>query len=184
MLRRLSSRLTYSNIVATAALFLALGGTSYAAFRLPSNSVGNKQLKAHSVTPSKVAAASVAMFKGQKGATGLQGPTGPQGPQGPQGHQGLAGATKVVERETSQTTAIGQDGSATVQCNSGEVATGGGWHMETGNTVNFYTFGPYPVKADNSEAGPGNTPTGWAMTVYNNSTQADTWHVYAICASP
>src|ERR1700759_4220548 len=93
MLRRLSTRLTYSNIVATAALFLALGGTSYAAFRLPSNSVGSKQLKAHSVTPSKIAAASVAMFKGQKGATGLQGPSGPLGPQGPQGRFGPTFAT-------------------------------------------------------------------------------------------
>jgi hypothetical protein len=47
-------RLTYANVVATLALFIALGGASYAAFKLPKNSVGNRQLKKNSVTGAKV----------------------------------------------------------------------------------------------------------------------------------
>ena len=47
-------RLTYANIVATIALFLALGGASYAAFKLPKKSVGTRQLKPESVTGAKV----------------------------------------------------------------------------------------------------------------------------------
>jgi len=42
-----------ANTVAYLALFVALGGTSYAAFSLPANSVGTRQLKNHSITPVK-----------------------------------------------------------------------------------------------------------------------------------
>jgi hypothetical protein len=41
-------------VVAFVALLIALGGTSYAAFRLPRNSVGTKQLKNNAVTASKI----------------------------------------------------------------------------------------------------------------------------------
>jgi hypothetical protein len=42
------------NLVAYLALFVALGGTSYAALRIPPGSVGNRQLQNHSVTPVKL----------------------------------------------------------------------------------------------------------------------------------
>jgi hypothetical protein len=42
------------NAIAYLALFVALGGTSYAAFKLPANSVGTRQLRNHSVTPIKL----------------------------------------------------------------------------------------------------------------------------------
>ena len=38
MLARLRAKLTYANVVATLALFLALGGVSYAAVRVTSRS--------------------------------------------------------------------------------------------------------------------------------------------------
>lgn len=41
-------------IVAVVALLVALGGTSYAAFSVPRNSVGTKQLKNGAVTASKI----------------------------------------------------------------------------------------------------------------------------------
>jgi len=41
------------NVVAYLALFVALGGSSYAAVSLPAGSVGTKQLKNHSITPIK-----------------------------------------------------------------------------------------------------------------------------------
>jgi hypothetical protein len=47
------------NAIALAALFIALGGTSYAAFDLPAGSVGNKQLKNHSITPIKFDAGAI-----------------------------------------------------------------------------------------------------------------------------
>lgn len=42
------------NVIAYLALFVALGGTSYAALSLPANSVGTRQLQNHSVTPIKI----------------------------------------------------------------------------------------------------------------------------------
>lgn len=43
-----------SLVISLAALFVALGGTAYAATRLPSNSVGTAQLKKGAVTSSKI----------------------------------------------------------------------------------------------------------------------------------
>ncbi|MGK2877970.1 MAG: hypothetical protein ACSLFF_05285 [Solirubrobacterales bacterium] len=53
-LRRVRSRLTYSNIIATFALFIALGGVSYAAVKLPKNSVTTKTIKKSAVTSDKI----------------------------------------------------------------------------------------------------------------------------------
>lgn len=50
------------NAVAYLALFVALGGTGYAAIRLPAGSVGNRQLKNHSVTPVKLDRGSIAGY--------------------------------------------------------------------------------------------------------------------------
>jgi hypothetical protein len=82
--------------VSTIALILALGGTSYAAFTLPQNSVGTKQLKNKAVTLAKIApAAQSALTKigpqGPAGRTGPQGAQGAAGPQGPPGQNGQDG---------------------------------------------------------------------------------------------
>ena len=51
------SRLSYANVVATVALFIALGGSSYAALKLPRNSVGSAQIRNGSVQPRDLSAA-------------------------------------------------------------------------------------------------------------------------------
>src|SRR3954471_14648828 len=48
-------RLSYANVVATIALFVALGGSSYAALKLPRNSVGSAQIRTSAVHSSDVA---------------------------------------------------------------------------------------------------------------------------------
>ena len=50
MKKRFLGRPSPAMIVALAALFVALGGTSYAAFSLPKNSVGSAQIKRGAVT--------------------------------------------------------------------------------------------------------------------------------------
>ncbi len=85
-----------ATIIALLALFVALGGTTYAAINLPANSVGTKQIKNGAITSAKVQDYSLLAkdFKrGQlpTGARGLQGPQGPQGQQGPQGPQAPQG---------------------------------------------------------------------------------------------
>ena len=59
MIHRLLTHLR-GNAVAYVALFVALGGTSYAATALPRGSVGTKQLRNGSVTPNKLNAGSFA----------------------------------------------------------------------------------------------------------------------------
>jgi hypothetical protein len=54
---KIREKLTFANVLACLALFVALGGASYAAMRLPKNSVGSKQLKAGAVTPIKLSSA-------------------------------------------------------------------------------------------------------------------------------
>ena len=54
MLRKFRPRLTYANVMATIAVFVALGGGAYAATHLPPKSVGTKQLKKNAVTSAKI----------------------------------------------------------------------------------------------------------------------------------
>lgn len=66
--------------VALIALFVALGGTGYAAISLPRDSVGTAQLKDGAVTRSKISARARRALRGRHGARGPAGPTGPVGP--------------------------------------------------------------------------------------------------------
>ena len=78
-------RLTYANVIATLALFLALNVGAYAAIRIPANSIGSAQLKNKAVTPKKVSPAALKLFKGAKGSKGAKGLPGPAGARGPGG---------------------------------------------------------------------------------------------------
>ena len=53
VIARIRNKLTYSNVIASLALFVALGGVAVAA-GLPKNSVGPKQLKKNAVTAAKI----------------------------------------------------------------------------------------------------------------------------------
>lgn len=64
----LRSKLSYGNVIATLALFLALGGGAMAASHLGKNSVGAKQLKANAVTTKKIKKEAVTRKKIKKGA--------------------------------------------------------------------------------------------------------------------
>jgi hypothetical protein len=67
-MRRLRPRLTFANVVSVIALFIALGGASYAAFKLPKNSVGRKQLKKNAVTTAKIKNSAVTGTKVKNGS--------------------------------------------------------------------------------------------------------------------
>lgn len=75
MLAKLRARLTYANVMATIAVFIALGGASYAAVKIPKNSVGTRQIKTGGVQSSDIKAASVTarhLGPGSVGPTALQ----------------------------------------------------------------------------------------------------------------
>jgi hypothetical protein len=79
------------NHLAALALFISLGGTSYAVAQLPANSVGTRQLKDRAVTAAKIAPSALAHLRGRRGRVGATGPAGPKGNQGPAGAGGPKG---------------------------------------------------------------------------------------------
>lgn len=98
--------------VAMLALVLALGGTSYAAVKLPRNSVGSKQIRKGAVTKAKLAPSVKRALNrpGLTGPAGAKGETGAQGERGPAGTDGTAGATG----QPGPTGAVGPRGPALV----------------------------------------------------------------------
>jgi hypothetical protein len=93
VLARLRSKLTYANVMASLALFVALGGVSWAAVTLPANSVGKRQLMRDAVTSEKVANRSLKAkdFAAGQLPMGRRGPAGPAGPAGAAGERGDRG---------------------------------------------------------------------------------------------
>jgi len=99
--KRIPSQLSYGNVMSSIALFLAVGGVSFAATKVPDNSVGTAQLRSGAVNSSKVAdhslrAADIAwghLVRGPQGPPGHRGPAGDGvAPQGPAGSAGAPGA--------------------------------------------------------------------------------------------
>jgi hypothetical protein len=77
-------RPTFAQVTATLALFVALGGTGYAA-----TTIGTSQIADNAVTTPKLAAGAVtASHLAPATLAALQGKTGPQGPAGPPGAAG------------------------------------------------------------------------------------------------
>src|SRR3954447_17095989 len=84
IIRDLRSRLTYANVMASLAVFVALGGTSYAVTQLPRNSVGASQIKRDAVRSPEIRNGSLRLGdfgastrearRGQRGAAGPPGP--------------------------------------------------------------------------------------------------------------
>jgi hypothetical protein len=93
MLSKFTSRFTYANVMATIAVFVALGGGAYAALKLPKNSVGSAQIKANAVNSSKVKNGSLLVGDFKAG----QLPQGPKGDQGLKGDPGAKGDTGTVD---------------------------------------------------------------------------------------
>lgn len=88
---RLRDRLSYANVTATLALFIALGGTSYAAVTLPRNSVGSAQLRSNAVSSAEIRDRSIRLRDvSPTTRRQLQGQAGPQGPVGETGPAGIS----------------------------------------------------------------------------------------------
>jgi hypothetical protein len=88
-------KLTYANVMATIAVFVALGGSSYAAVVITGKDIKDGTVTGQDVKDKSLTAkdfkGSVAGPQGKRGKTGATGATGPAGAQGPQGVQGAQG---------------------------------------------------------------------------------------------
>ncbi len=198
MLRGIRSRLTYANVVSTVAVFVALGGASYAAVKLPKNSVGGAQIKKNAVTGAKVKDSSLtgadvkdkslsaADFNGSvQGPAGSQGPAGLKGDTGAKGDTGPAGATNVVvRRKNAGALASNQFTNDFALCQPGERATGGGGGFDS-NGGNEIIQQSYPVLAAGQRTQDGDTPVGWRVFIRNaNAFPLNNTFIYVVCARP
>jgi hypothetical protein len=188
-MHRLKGRLTYGNVIATIALFVALGGSSYAAITLPRNSVGANQIRTGGVRSSEVKDRTLGardltvgarrFLKSQEGA---QGPQGPQGERGPQGPSGTGGGSVGLTYKTVTGTALpgGDPSGATATCDPGQRVTGGGVRVD--NDVDAAARESYPNLGN----------TAWTGFVGNDENGPDepgadgpsaTFTVIAICTA-
>lgn len=174
-------------VLAIVALFVALGGSSYAAVSLPKGSVGSPQIKQNAVNSKKVLDGSLLAkdFKpgqlpaGPQGAPGPQGPKGDTGPQGPQGQQGPAGPQgapgisgfQVVEG-TPVNVDAGRSSQQTVTCPAGKKAISGGYETSSSQNVTLNRTGPSTTGS-----------TSWYVRITNDSGAAKTWNAQAICVN-
>jgi hypothetical protein len=133
------------NVVAYLALLVALGGTSYAALRLPRNSVGPLQIRPGAVGLSKVARSARISLRGT------------QGPKGDKGDKGETGATGPGAAKMSLT------GSGRLYTNPAftvDIHCGGAYgavHVArtTGHAIGIdgtYSYGPFAAPADDGSA--------------------------------
>jgi hypothetical protein len=190
VLRSIQSRLTYANVVASIALFVALGGGAYAAITLPAGSVGTKQIRKNAVGSAQVKNRSLlaADFKfGQipAGRQGAQGPAGPPGvpgapgamgatgPAGPKGEPGTGASAGAVVRTAGPSPANASFSLAVCEDHSTEYATGGGGG---GPIIKSEPWIADPHTGDRVAA-EGETANAWGVTVASGSANA-----FVICA--
>jgi hypothetical protein len=109
------------------------------------------------------------------------GPQGPQGPAGPTGATGPAGVSGVyVAFEGGINGVPGNRSGNTADCQTGDVAVGGGFDL--GLTDSLQVTESHP----DVESG---APTGWSVTVLNTDDDAidpadyPEWDMWAVCAA-
>lgn len=127
-------RLSYANVMSSLALFVALGGTSYAITKLPENSVGSAQVRDGSLRSRDLA--SDARVAGPRGPRGTEGPAGPAGAVGP---AGATGPSDVIETKATAAKSIPPQAGGTVSLAS-LTLDAGSWSVE-GQTKLIYNPG-------------------------------------------
>ncbi len=96
MITQIRRHASYANVTASIALFVALGGTGYAALTLPANSVGPRQIRSNAVGTSELRTGAVRSKDirnrsvrlpdvSTSARQALKGDAGPVGPAGPAG---------------------------------------------------------------------------------------------------
>ena len=194
----LKTRLSFANVAALLALFVALGGSAYAAGVLPLNSVGTAQLKAGSVTSGKVkdrTLKAVDLARNQLKA----GPKGDTGPAGPAGLTSVVDTAQVYTRALSDARylrgglvtvvasfAIPSTGNlgATATCPAGHQAISGG--SEAPDNRDVYLLASEPVIEGSNVAalsdGLHGAPTAWRAFVNNDTLTTQLFKVVVTCA--
>jgi hypothetical protein len=136
-------------VVACAALIVALGGTGYAATKLPKNSVGAKQIKRGAVGTSELRNKAVTLGKiNPKARSSLKGQRGARGAAGP-----------VTGALPSKVTLTGVYGIAAISAGSVQTPISYGLALPSDPALNYITTTPTaacPGNVNDPKAAPGN----------------------------
>lgn len=127
--------------IALLALFVALGGTGYAAAKLANNSVGTKQLKNNAVTGAKVKNGS--LTAADFGGTLPAGPKGDAGTNGAKGDPGTNGSNGTNGND-------GQPGSPGTPGTNGSSGATVKAKMQSSGTFDSSTTNPNPIPLTNN----------------------------------
>jgi hypothetical protein len=136
-------------VISLVALFVALGGTGYAALKLPKNSVGSSQIKTGAVRSSEVKDRSLKrkdfgseqIPTGKRGAVGPAGPPGANGANGANGRDGATGPRGPSDAYVANTTGSQNDSSSiSVNVPAGDYAAVG-----SGQVLYFRNDSTYPT---------------------------------------
>ena len=180
-----NTRISPSLVIALVALFVALGGTGYAALTVTSKNVKDNSLTGKDVKDRSLKAADFGAGQLPAGAQGPAGQAGPQGPAGPAGPQGPAGPAGPSGASNIRWALLKADG--TIQAQSG------GWSL-TSHTPGTYILAPgvvatgklilasYGASADSSTARGGiiGAPCGGSPEGFVCASGNDTSHVQVI----
>lgn len=133
-MRGIRRHLSYANVMATVAVFIALGGSSYAALRITGRDVRDgsltgRDVKNHSIRSRDLAAGVVRQGAagaqgpvgakgdlgakgdaGPRGLTGARGPAGARGLQGPKGDTGTVDTSQFYDKPASDARFVGRSG--------------------------------------------------------------------------
>ena len=145
-------RFLRQNTIALLALFLALGGTSFAAATL----INGSQIKKHTIAKNRLTNKAIKQLKGNRGPRGAQ---GAQGIQGIQGVQGPAGP--FPDPLQPGKTLRGNYMTAGDNHGTNHSAVSFGFRLSAAPTVNYITVGSPPPAAcpgsvTDPQAAPGN----------------------------
>ena len=195
MLAKLRARATFSNVVSALALFIALGGTAYAAVTVTGKNVKNGSLtgadvKNNSLTGSDVKGLGPADFTagvlpagaqgpaGAKGDTGAAGANGTNGADGADGAPGISGL-EVVEQSVGDTSNLARDELITASCPVGKNVLGGGWTSQL--LAGTWTTEPNALEVDGPVTG--SSPEGYRARIKWQASDDSIITVRAICAN-
>ena len=195
------SRLSFANVISLIALFVALGGTGYAAVKLPRNSVGASQIKTNAVASSEVKngalrlvdfrASELIAMSGLPGMKGEKGDKGDKGDQGERGLQGPSPGLQLIARRADFNLPAGPganqpgaevDGFET--CAPGETIIGGSVNTSSPAGATTLISRPATDTVGNGGIPENNAFAAWKGTARTNTNVAATMRVFAICAQP
>ena len=132
-------RITYANVLSTVAVFVALGGSAYAAAQLTGGDVKNGSLTGRDVKNNSIKSADVRNgqlrrrdFRNEallRGSRGRRGPAGPQGPSGATTRWLLINENGDIEEQSGGFTVVSKPGT------NGQPATNPNYYVDAGSSL-------------------------------------------------